>query len=114
MQYPFGFPGRATGVEDEKWIFGIHWLRCAVGVDVIQFPVPPGIPAFFNVNLVVSPTENDDSLDLLVVFEGIINVFLERNDGAAPVCCLGTRGTGLAAILDSIFDGFSAEAPEND
>src|SRR4029077_6501140 len=101
-------------VEDEKWIFGIHWLRGAVGVDVLQFPVPPGIPVFFNVNLLVGPTKNDDRLNLFIVLQGIIDIFLQRDNGPASISAIGGNHHLGLTILDSIFDGFSAEPPEND
>ena len=67
MQYPFWFAGRTAGVKDVERIFGIHRLGRAICIDILHFPMPPGIPAFLDVNLVVGPAENDDSLDLLVV-----------------------------------------------
>src|SRR5437016_13748434 len=63
VQDSFRFPSRAARIEKVERMLAIEWCRRAVCVDVLQFPMPPDIAAFFHVDVASGPAKNDYTLD---------------------------------------------------
>ena len=59
----FGFPCRAAGVKNEKRRFAIHFFRRAVRIDVVQFAMPPHVPALLDMHFIIGAANQDNFLD---------------------------------------------------
>src|SRR6185312_15490033 len=113
MQYPLWPACRTAGVEDVQWVFRIHRLGWAISIHIFHFPVPPGVPAFLDMNLIVRPTENDDPFNLFIVLQSVVDILLQWHDGPVTVSAIRGNHHPGPAILDTILDGFSTEPAEN-
>ena len=70
----FRLSRRTAGVKNEKRMLGVDWHRFAIGVDVLQLPVPPNVPAFFHVDFITCSPENDNAFDRGASAESMINI----------------------------------------
>ena len=59
MQDSLRFSGRAAGVENVKRVFAIQRDGGTIKIDMLQFFVPPDIPAFLHLDFVARALEDD-------------------------------------------------------
>src|SRR5207249_5196897 len=59
MQNSLRFSGRATGIENVKWVLGSDRNGLAIRIDVFEFAVPPNVATLLHVNFVARALEND-------------------------------------------------------
>jgi len=63
VQNSFWFSGGSACVKKVKRMLAIEWRRRAVGIDVLQFSVPPNVTAFLHVDVVSGAAKNDHPPD---------------------------------------------------
>src|SRR5262252_4192199 len=71
--------------------------------------MPPNVPTFFDLNLVISAPENDDSSNLLVTFQRFVDVLLERDNRTSSIAAIRSNHHLRLTVVDSIFDSFGTK-----
>lgn len=73
---PFGFAGRAGGIQDKQRVLGVHFFRRAVGGDALGQLMPPQIAPFLPVTRFPGALEHHhvSHADHAGVFQRIIDV----------------------------------------
>ena len=114
VEHAFGFAGRAGGVEDEERVFGVHHLRFGLGGLAADGFVPPDVAPVLHRHVAARVLVDEDEFDAVDVFEGGVDVGLERHrPTAAPTLVLGDDRLA-GRVGDAVGDGGGAEAAEND
>ena len=85
----------------------------AVGIDLLEFVMPPDIATSAKGNLVVGPAEDDDLLNRCLASQCQIDIVFERNDRPTAVAAIGGDKASCPAVSDTIAYTFGAESPEN-
>src|SRR6266542_6074103 len=76
VQDSLRFPGGAARIEKVERMLAIERRRPAVCIDILQFPMPPDIAAFFHVDVVSGTSKNDHAFDRRATAQRVINIFL--------------------------------------
>ena len=71
-------------------MFAVEFLGWTIGVDVFQLAVPPDVPAFLDVNLVVGAAQHDHTFDARTLLQRVVHILLQRNDLAATESAIGS------------------------
>src|SRR5206468_2179289 len=103
----------STGVEKVKRMLAIERCRCAVCIDILQFPVPPNIAAFRHVDLVSGPAENDYALHRSAITQRVIDILLQRHNAAAAIGAVGGDDRDGAAVNNAITNAVGAKSAED-
>ncbi len=95
-------------------MLAVNRRRRAVGIDVIQFAMPPHIPPFFDVNVISGAAKNDHPFYRGAVAQRVIDILFQRHDSASAVASIRGDQRDSAAVENTIANAVRAESTEND
>src|SRR5439155_27086551 len=99
---PLRFPSGAARIEKIERMLAVEGGWGAVCIDVLQFPIPPCIAAFFHVDFVSCAAKNDHAFDGRVTAQRVLNIFLEWHNCAAAMCAVRRDEGSRAAIGNAV------------
>ena len=114
VQDALGFAGGPARIENEERVLTIEGHRRTGGTDVVQFPVPPHIAAFLDMDVVSRAAKDDHLADRVRTRgKGVIHILLQRHDLAPAIAAIRRNHERGLGIGDAILDRFRAEPAED-
>ena len=91
-----------TYIKDEEGVFSRKQRRRAVVGDFGSLFMPPLITAFYKVDWVTSPLQDEYVLYVWAVLNGIVRERLDRNGFAAATTFIGGNDNAGLAVVDTV------------
>ncbi len=114
MQHALGFSGRAGGVENEEWVFGVERSRFAFARHGVHQVVPPVVAVGHHLDVVAGSPDDDDFFDGWRFFKTLVDGLFQRQFlASSPAGVGGDDEFGLSVVV-AVGDGVGTEASEDD
>ena len=113
VQDPLGLARGTRGVEDEQWVFRVHFLRRAVVRGLLHLLVIPDIAPLSPGHVRAGAPYHDDAVHVRALLQGLVGVRLERRGAAAAHGLVRGDDHTAVGIQDAVLERLRREAAEH-
>jgi len=114
VHHALGLASRTRGIEQEKWVLRVHWLRGNVGGPLLDLLVPPPITALGPGHISAGALIHQAVRDIWALLQSIVNNLLCPDQLPASLSLIRCDDDLGLSINDTVAKGVGGESCEHD